>query len=110
MQNHSFTIQYFKTRIWLMQICSTPSNRNPLHHVSTNCLSFDIELPRSSKSDFHQKYLKFEGRNTYKVDPFFGKPMETLEKEQEGEQCHKARTEVIPEHSERQASLRHCIP
>lgn len=36
--------------------------------------------------------------------------MEALEEEQEGEEGHKARGEVVPEHGEGQARLRHRIP
>lgn len=36
--------------------------------------------------------------------------MEALEEEQEGEEGDEARREVVPEHSERQACLGHCVP
>lgn len=36
--------------------------------------------------------------------------MEALKEEQEGEEGNKARGEIIPEHSECQARLGHCVP
>lgn len=36
--------------------------------------------------------------------------MEALKEKQECEECDKARGEVIPEHSECQARLSHCVP
>ena len=36
--------------------------------------------------------------------------MEALQEEQEGKKGHEARREIVPEHSESQARLRHRIP
>ena len=36
--------------------------------------------------------------------------MEALKEEQQGEESHEARGEVVPEHCESQARLCHCVP
>lgn len=47
---------------------------------------------------------------THKVHPVFCQPVKALEEEQEGEEGNKAGGEVVPEHSECQARLGHCVP
>lgn len=47
---------------------------------------------------------------THKVHPVLSQPVEALKEEQEGEEGDKARGEVVPEHSERQARLGHRVP
>ena len=47
---------------------------------------------------------------THKVHPVLSQPVEALKEEQEGEEGNKARGEVIPENSECQARLCHCVP
>lgn len=48
--------------------------------------------------------------NTHKVHPVLSQPVEALKEKQEGEEGYEAGGEVIPEHSECQARLGHCIP
>lgn len=49
-------------------------------------------------------------RVTYKVHAVLGQPVEALEEEQQREERHKARREVVPEHGEGQAGLCHGVP
>lgn len=47
---------------------------------------------------------------TYKVHAVLGQPVEALEEEQQREERHEAWREVVPEHREGQAGLRHGVP
>lgn len=47
---------------------------------------------------------------TYEVHTVLCQPVEALKEEQEGKEGDKARGKIIPEHSECQARLGHCIP
>lgn len=47
---------------------------------------------------------------THKVHAVFSQPVKTLEEEEEGEECNKARAEVVPKDSEGQTSLSDSIP
>ena len=47
---------------------------------------------------------------THKVHAVLGQPVEALEEEQQREEGHEARGEVVPEHGEGQAGLRHGVP
>lgn len=47
---------------------------------------------------------------TYKVHPVLSQPVEALKEKQQREESHKAGREVVSEHSEGQARLRHCVP
>lgn len=47
---------------------------------------------------------------THKVHSILSQPVEALKEEQKCEESDEAGGEIIPEHSERQTRLSHCVP
>lgn len=59
---------------------------------------------------FRLRSIRVNKSVTHKVHPVLSQPVEALKKKQKGEESNKAGREVISEHSECQARLRHRIP